>query len=159
MATPPDYVLRLDWLVAPADGRTVLAENSGVFVRFPHPDGEGYHNPAWVPVHRGFEVQIDPQGLGPQGEPDVPSARTGAIYELVGPDVRPDAPAGRWNQFEIRVEGPRYQVKTNGSPTSDFTFQGEDRGSPSTPDRPSFVGLQVYAGAKAAFRGVRIRPL
>lgn len=159
VATPPDFVLRLEWFVAPRDGRTVFAENSGVFVRFPHPDGAAYHNPAWVPVDLGFEIQIDPQGLGPNGEPDFRTARTGAVYSLAGPEVHPDAPAGRWNQFEIHVEGQRYRVMTNGNQTADFTFDGQDRGLPSTAASPSFIGLQAYSGAKAAFRRIRIRAL
>lgn len=142
--SPPDFVLRLDWLVAPRDGTTVFAENSGVFVRFPHPDGKAYHNPAWVPVDHGFEVQIDPRGLGRNGEADVQTARTGAIYDRAGPSERPDAPAGRWNEFEIRVEGQRYVVSTNGVQTVDFTNDSEDRGFASTSSLPSFIGLQVY---------------
>jgi choline dehydrogenase-like flavoprotein len=157
--TPPNFLLRLEWLVAPSDGVTVFAENSGVFVRFPHPDSAAYHNPAWVPVDRGFEIQIDPNGRGPDGEIDFPTARTGSIYRLAGPDRPPDAPAGRWNQFEIRVEGERYRVSVNGSAAVDYTNDQAGRGAPTGEGSPSFLGLQLYRGAKAAFRNVLIKAL
>lgn len=157
--TPANFLLRLEWLVAPSDGDTVFAENSGVFLRFPHPDSAAYHNPAWVPVDRGFEVQIDPGGRGPDGEIDFPTARTGSIYRLAGPERPPDAAAGRWNQFELRVEGQRYQVSVNGTPTVDFTNDNAERGRPTTEGSPSFLGLQLYGGAKAAFRNILVKAL
>ena len=156
---PPDFALRLEWLVAPRDGHEVFVENSGVFLRFPHPDSMGFHNPAWVPVFHGFEVQIDPEGRGPDGRLDVPASRTGAVYSFAGPAEPPDAPAGRWNRFEIRVSEQRYEVEVNGEQVVDFTYEGEDRGLPGTPEEPTFIGLQAYGGAKAAFRGIALKPL
>jgi hypothetical protein len=38
--TPPRYVLRLEWMM------TASGDNSGVYVAFPNPDGEGYDNTA-----------------------------------------------------------------------------------------------------------------
>lgn len=157
--TPGDFQLRLEWLVAPADGNATTAANSGVFLRFPQPDTAAYHNPAWVPVDRGFEVQIDPNGLGPDGRRDFPTARTGGIYGLAGPQSAPNAEAGTWNQFEIRVQGQRYRVSVNGSPTVDFTNDNAARGVPTAAGAPSFVGLQLYPGARAAFRNILIKPL
>ena len=70
--TPANFVLKLEW-------RTWRAEdNSGVFVRFPHPDSKNYDNTAFVGVDFGFEVQIDQLGQ-PDGA-GVP--RTGAIYSF-----------------------------------------------------------------------------
>lgn len=157
--TPPDFVLRLEWLVAPADGKTVFAENSGVFVRFPHPDSLGFHNPAWVPVSHGFEIQIDPEGRAPDGRHGVGQFGTGAVYGFVGPPHVPDAPAGTWHTMEISASGETYRVSVNGDQTAEFTYEGSDgRGRPSSDDSPTYIGLQAYSGAKAAFRNIRIRP-
>ena len=157
--TPPDFMLRLEWFLAPRDGVSVFVENSGVFVRFPHPDSKRFHNPAWVPTLHGFEIQIDPEGRAPDDRLDVAQFRTGAVYSFAGPQDRPDAPSGQWNAMEIRVDGQRYQVSVNGQQTADFTFDGQGRGLPSTNANPSYIGLQAYGGAKVAFRNIRIREI
>ncbi|MDP8929178.1 MAG: DUF1080 domain-containing protein, partial [Actinomycetota bacterium] len=157
--TPADFVLRLEWFLAPRDDAEVFVENSGVFVRFPHPDSKGFHNPAWVPVFHGFEIQIDPQGRAPDGRLDVAEFRTGAVYSFAGPDHRPDAPAGRWNRMEIRAQGQTYHVSINDQQTAEFTYDGDDRGQPSTDQTPRYIGVQAYGGAKAAFRNIRIKQL
>lgn len=157
VATPPDFALRLEWLIAPADGQTVFAENAGVFVRFPHPDSKAYQNPAYVPVDHGFEIQIDPAGRGPEGQADFQTARTGAVYRFSGPETAPDAAPGVWNEFEIRVQGQSYRIMVNGQQAVDFTYRGDDRGLASTTAQPTYIGLQAYGGAKAAFRNIRIK--
>ena len=53
----------------------------------------------------------------------------------------------------------RYEVEVNGEQVVDFTYEGEDRGLPGTPEEPTFIGLQAYGGAKAAFRGIALKPL
>lgn len=159
LPTPSDFVLQLEWFLAPIDGVSVFVENSGVFVRFPHPDGNGFHNPAWVPVLHGFEIQIDPQGRAPDGRLHVPEFRTGSIYSFNGPEQAPDAPAGRWNHMEVRVEGQNYRVEVNGLQTANFTYEGRDRGQLSSEDEPRYIGLQVYGGSRAAFRNIRIKAL
>lgn len=156
--TPADFTLRLEWFVAPANGQTIFAENSGVFVRFPHPDSMGFHNPAWVPVFHGFEIQIDPQGRAPDGRHGVGQFGTGAVYGFAGPQHVPAAPAGRWHTMEISATDQTYRVAINGEQTVEFTYHGDDgRGRPSSDDRPTYIGLQAYSGAKAAFRNIRIR--
>jgi hypothetical protein len=157
--TPADFVLRLEWLVAPRDEISTFVENSGVFVRFPHPDSKSYHNPAWVPVDYGFEIQIDPEGRAPDGRTDVPEYRTGAVYGLQGHSQRPSAPSGRWNEMEIQANGQNYKVAVNGEQTADFVYEGDARGAPSTAASPSYIGVQAYGGAKAAFRNIRIKAI
>ncbi len=114
VATPPDFILRLEWQLATADGEIVFTENSGVFIRFPHPNSKSFHNPAYVPVEYGFEVQIDPQGLAEDGRTDVAEFRTGGIYSLDGPSERPNAPPGRWNDMEIDVRGRDTACRSTG---------------------------------------------
>jgi hypothetical protein len=155
--TPPDFVLKLEWLRWRDD------DNSGVFLRFPHPDGKGYDNTAYVGIHFGFEVQID-QLARPDG---APTHQTGAIYDLAGPtnpSTLPVNPPGQWNEFEIRAQGQGYTVALNGTPITTFTFVvgsdplHPDRGLPTASGSPRFIGLQTHTG-RVAFRKIQIKPL
>ncbi len=148
--TPADFTLRLEWM------RTRDDDNSGVFVRFPDPDSKGYENTAFVGVHFGFEVQIDEKG-------DVPIHRTGAIYDQPGQTLTPQ-PArepGKWNEFEIRVQGQKYTAFLNGAQVTIFDFvpgsdaAHPDRGLPSTAGAPRYIGLQAHTG-RVLFRKIRI---
>ncbi|PYQ64471.1 MAG: hypothetical protein DMF53_07400 [Acidobacteria bacterium] len=149
--TPADFTLRLEWMSTRDD------DNSGVFVRFPHPDSKGYENTAWVGVDFGFEVQIDEHG-------DVPIHRTGAIYDQAGQTLTqiPALPPGQWNQYEIRVTGQTYTVLLNGTQVTVFTFTPgsdathPDRGLPGTAAVPRYVGVQAHTG-RVLFRKIRIR--
>ncbi len=148
--TPPDFVLRLEWL------RWDEWDNSGVFVRFPRPDGKGYDNTAFVGVDFGLEVQIDERGA-PDG---APIHRTGAIYGEAGQTLSPipARPVGEWNEYEIRVKGQTYTVLLNGHQVTEFRNTSAGRGQPSTPSAPSFIGLQTHTG-RVAFRNIRIKAL
>ena len=148
--TPPRYVLKLQWM------RTADTDNSGVYVGFPNPEGEGYDNPAFVGVNFGFEVQIDERG-------DSPVHRTAAIYNFKAPDVQPAVrPPGEWNDYEITVDGPDLTVALNGTPVTTFHFTGDPafprRGLPSTPQEPRFIGLQTHTG-HVLFRKIQWKAL
>lgn len=153
--TPPNFVLRTEWMM------TSAGDNSGVFVRFPHPEQQNFDNTAYVAVRLGFEIQID-ELARPDGSSQF---RTAAIYELKGPtgtlNVRPP---GEWNAFEIRVENQTYTVILNGQEVNRFTFtEGSDaafpkRGLPSTEAEPRFIGLQTHTG-RVLFRRIQIRPI
>jgi hypothetical protein len=148
---PADFVLKLEWLRWTNDG------NSGVFVRFPKPDGKGYNNQAYVGVHFGFEVQIDELGA-----PDALAIhKTGAIYDEPSQTLtqQPAKPAGQWNEFEIRVQGQTYTVLLNGTQATVFSNPHAGRGLPSAPGAPSFIGLQSHFGSRVAFRKIRMQPL
>jgi hypothetical protein len=148
--TPPDFVLELEWRLAGPD------DNSGVFLRFPHLDGKGYDNTAWVAINFGFEVQINEPGF-PDG---APMHTTGAIYAQPDQDfTRVLAnPLGQWNAFAIRVQGATYTVTLNGQQVTRFENHIADRGVPSAPNAPAFVGLQTHTG-NVAYRNIRIRPI
>jgi choline dehydrogenase-like flavoprotein len=68
--TPTNFILKLEWLRWREDN------NSGVFVRFPHPNSKNYDNTAYVGVDFGFEVQIDQLAR----EDGAAIHKTGAIY-------------------------------------------------------------------------------
>jgi len=152
--TPRNFVLKLEWLLTAPD------DNSGVFIRFPDPEGEGYDNTAWVGVNLGFEIQIDevarPDGAGIH--------RTGAIYTFKAPGTPLAARnLGEWNQFVITANEQIYDVVMNGVPIiSGWQFTGDPafarRAKPSTTSEPRFIGLQTHTG-RVLFRNVQMKPL
>lgn len=148
---PPDFVLRLDWL------RWRHEDSSGVFLRFPRPRSQGGMSSAFAPMRAGFEVQIDEVGIpGATG-----IHRTGAIFNEPDQHLTPHParPAAEWNEFEITVRGQHYSVRLNGRPVTTFVNGDANRGLPSVPSSPTFVGLQVSPGSRVAFRNIRMRPL
>ena len=172
---PKNYRLELDFFV-----RT-LATNSGVFVRFRHPEATGYYNPAWSAVFipgmpatpSGFEIQID-NTASPDGRP---KHKTGAVYAVNYPNDLPDDPqlppsvAGdfvnsqnaqvlAWNQYRIEVQGDVITVNLNGVNTAKYTNTDPNRGRFSTTE-PTFIGLQSYSNYSftTAFRNVRVTVL
>ena len=152
--TPMNFVLKLQWRTWTAN------DNSGVFLRFPHPNTKAYNNTAFVAVDFGFEVQIDQLGR-PDG---LPVHKTGAIYSFAGPSSSPVKPLGEWNAYEISVQGQQYKVRLNGVDVTDFTFASgsdpaqPDRGLPGTTTAPRFIGLQIHTG-RVAFRAIQIKAL
>jgi choline dehydrogenase-like flavoprotein len=154
---PPDFELILEWLRWRED------DNSGVFIRFPHPTSKNYNNTAWVGVDFGFEVQIDQlardDGAGIH--------KTAAIYNFAGPqnpNALPVNPPGQWNEFAIRAQGQHYEVDLNGQTVTNFDFvvgsdaAHPDRGLPSTNADPRFTGLQTHTG-RVAFRNIRVKAI
>jgi hypothetical protein len=161
-----DFVLRLQFRLESLD------DNSGVFVRsrdprLPVPDRNDpsikhpYANQAWVPVHTGFEVQIDEQAR-PGG---LDKNRTGAIYDMsIGPSVGqqqfhrgPALQQGVWNDYELEVSGDDYTVRLNGQQTATFTNTDSFRGkSPAQDSLYGYIGLQSHTG-RVAFRNIRIK--
>ena len=152
--TPANFILKLEWLRWRDD------DNSGVFIRFPHPDSKGYNNTAYVAIHYGFEVQIDQLAR----DDGAAIHKTGAIYDLAGPanpNNLPVNPPGQWNEFEIRVNGQNYTVRLNGQPITTFVFvPGSDAAHPDRglPVGDRFIGFQTHTG-RVAFRKIQIQPL
>jgi choline dehydrogenase-like flavoprotein len=152
--TPPRYVLRLEWMM------TTAADNSGIFVGFPNPEGEGYDNTAYVGVNFGFEVQID-ELARPDG---AEIHRTAAIYAFKSATDGPLVvrPVGEWNQYEITVDGADLTVALNGHVVNRFHFAGDPqsprRGLASTRNEPRFIGLQTHTG-HVLFRNLQWRAL
>jgi 3-keto-disaccharide hydrolase len=144
--TPRDFVLRLRWL------RWRHEDTSAIFVRFPRPQAD----PAQI-AERGFEVRLDEVGI--PGETCI--YRTGAILNQALQRLTPRAahPPMEWNDLEVTVVGQRYGVVLNGRPVTVFVNPDPMRGRASAPDVPSFMGLQLFPGARVAFRDIRIKAL
>jgi hypothetical protein len=152
--TPPRFLLRLEWMMTGPD------DNSGVYVAFPNPEGEGYDNTAYVGVNFGFEVQIDERA-----RPDGAAInRTGAIYSFKAANDGPLVvyPLGEWNRYEITVDGTDFTIALNDEVVNRFHFNGDPqsprRGLASTPQEPRFIGLQTHTG-RVLFRNLQWRAL
>jgi Domain of Unknown Function (DUF1080) len=114
-------------------------DNSGVFIRIPSEPTE-----PWMPVNRGYEVQID------NNEDDYHV--TGTLYSLTRPLAKPGKPGPEWNTMVIRIEGTRTQVFVNDEKVTDY-IEGQpvpDKKFPYEPDRgprpdKGWVGLQNHS--------------
>ena len=93
--------------------------NSGIFIRIPEKPTE-----EWMPVNRGYEVQID------DGEDEF--HRTGVLYSLTKAIAKPEA-TGEWNTMEITLSGPHTVVEVNGVKVTDFS-----EGQPVPPKKKSY---------------------
>jgi hypothetical protein len=89
-------------------------DNSGVFIRIPLEPRE-----AWMPVHYGYEVEIDnhPERNTP---PEDEYHASGTLYSLTKPLASPGKPGPEWNTLEITLEGSRTIVVLNGVKVTDF---------------------------------------
>ena len=133
--------------------RNPEGSNAGVFIRIPERPTE-----PWMPVDRGYEVQIDDRG----DDYHV----TGTLYSLTEARARPSN-TGEWNTMEITLDGERTIVAINDVVVTDYT-EGEpvpeqkEDWEPERGRRPEagFIGLQNHGGDEVVyFREVSVRPL
>ena len=141
-----DAVVRVEY-------RNVGGGNSGVFIRIPEKPTE-----PWMPVNRGYEVQIDDRGDDQHS--------TGVLYSLTRAAARAGRP-GEWNTMEITLDGDRTVVHVNGTLVTDYR-----EGQPVPPKvkeyepdrgprpRVGYIGLQNHGKDDVVyFREVSVRPL
>src|SRR5450755_4160547 len=88
-------------------------DNSGVYIRIPIEPRE-----AWMPVHYGYEVQIDNQ---PEKSQEDDYHVTGTLYSMTKPLSKPGKPGPQWNTMEITLDGPHTVVILNGEKVTDYT--------------------------------------
>jgi len=86
-------------------------DNSGVFIRIPIEPRE-----EWMPVHYGYEVQIDNDAPG-EDEYHI----TGTLYSLTKPLAKPGKYGPEWNTMVITIDGPHTLVVLNGVTVTDYT--------------------------------------
>lgn len=129
------------------------AGNSGVFIRIPEKPTE-----PWMPVNRGYEVQIDDRGDDQHS--------TGVLYSLTRAAARAGKP-GEWNTLEITLDGGRTVVHVNGTLVTDYR-EGQPvppKVKDYEPDRgprpeEGYIGLQNHGKEDVVyFREVSVRPL
>jgi hypothetical protein len=120
-------------------------DNSGVYIRIPLEPRE-----AWMPVHYGYEIQID-------NKPDDYHS-TGVVYSFSKAMARPGKPGPEWNTMEITLDGVHTRVTVNGTQVTDYT-EGQpvppnspeedlkEHGSPKRGPRPNdgYIGLQNHS--------------
>jgi hypothetical protein len=106
-----------------------------------------------MPVHYGYEVQIDNESPG-EDEYHI----TGTLYSLTKPMARAGKPGPEWNTMEITLDGPRTIVVLNGTKITDYTegdpvperkFSFEPQRGP----RPNegYIGLQNHSDKDVVF--------
>jgi len=128
-------------------------KNAGVFIRIPERPTE-----PWMPVNKGFEVQIDDRGDTHH--------RTGVLYSFTEAKANPGKP-GEWNTMEITLNGDRTIVKVNGELVTDFTegdpvpekkiWYEPDRGKRA---KAGYIGLQNHSKDDVVyFKEVSVRPI
>ncbi len=135
-------------------------DNSGVFIRIPLEPRE-----PWMPVHYGYEVQID------NAADDYHV--TGDVYSFSKALARPGKPGPEWNTMEITLDGPHTRIVVNGVKVTDYTEgdpvpplsqqdQRDDRGSPRRGPRPNtgYIGLQNHSDKDVVyFKEVAVKML
>jgi hypothetical protein len=133
--------------------------NSGVFIRIPIEPRE-----EWMPVHYGYEVQIDNE---PEASNEEDQHYTGTLYSMNKPLAKPGKPGPEWNTLEITLDGPRTVVLVNNVKVTDYTegrpvpqrkFDFEPHRGP----RPvqGYFGLQNHSDKDVVFfKEVAIKPL
>lgn len=113
--------------------------NSGVFIRIPEKPTE-----PWMPVNKGYEVQID--------NSDDDYHCTGVLYSLTKAAARPQRSPGMWNTMDITLDGPHTTVTLNGVVITDYT-EGQpvpakkEEWEPDRGLRPNqgYIGLQNHS--------------
>ena len=126
--------------------------NAGVFIRIPEAPTE-----PWMPVNRGFEVQIADNADSHH--------RTGVLYSFTEAKAAPGKEG--WNEMEITLKGNRTKVKVNGVLVTDF--KEGDKVPPKKEDyepdrgpRPDsgFIGLQNHGDEDVIyFKEVSVKQL
>ncbi len=125
-------------------------DNSGVFIRIPIEPRE-----EWMPVHYGYEVQIDND---PEASGEDDSHATGCLYSINKALARPGKGSGEWNTMEITLDGPRTIVYVNGIKVTDYT-EGQPvpprkfNFEPARGPRPNegYFGLQNHSSKDVVF--------
>ncbi len=128
--------------------------NGGIFIRIPTEPRE-----EWMPVHYGYEVQID------NSQDDW--HYTGVLYSLTKAMAKPGKPAGEWNTTEITLDGDRTVVHVNGVKVTDYV-EGQDVPprqhdyEPARGTRPEYgyIGLQNHSDKDVVYyKEVAVMPL
>ena len=128
-------------------------KNAGVFIRIPEEPTE-----AWMPVNRGYEVQIYDR----QDDYHI----TGVLYSFSKAQAKPSIP-GEWNTMEITLDDDSTLVHVNGILVTDF-MEGapvpakEKDYEPDLGPRPNegFIGLQNHGDEDVVyFKEISVKPL
>jgi Domain of Unknown Function (DUF1080) len=133
--------------------------NSGVFIRMPVEPRE-----EWMPVHYGYEVQIDNK---PELSNEDDYHYTATLYSLTKPLTKAGKPGPEWNTMEITLDGSRTVVYLNDMKVTDYAegdsvperkFDFEPFRGP-RPDS-GYIGIQNHGDADVVFfKEVAVQPL
>ena len=131
-----DFLLHVEWRFTPkTEGETRY--NSGIFVRN-SADGVLWHQAQTGGGNGGYIFGNTPVNGTPQRLNLREQATKGA-----------EKPAGEWNEYDIRCEGPTIALQVNGKPGGEFTTSEVRKG---------YIGLEAE-GYRIEFRNLRVKPL
>lgn len=145
-----DATIRVVYRTQPGGAGNSGAGNSGVFIRIPDEPTE-----PWMPVNKGYEVQIDASGDDYHC--------TGVLYSFTKARAKPDL--REWNTMEITLDGDRTVIVVNGVTVTDFR-EGDavpPRAKPYEPERgprprSGYLGLQNHDDKDVVlFREISVR--
>lgn len=127
--------------------------NAGVFIRIPEEPTE-----AWMPVNKGYEVQIDDR--------EDEYHKTGVLYSLTKAKAAPGI-ADDWNEMLIKLKGDSTIVHVNGELVTaykegDPVPEKKESYEPDRGLRPNlgYIGLQNHGGDDViVFKEVSYRKL
>jgi hypothetical protein len=181
-----NFILRVEFQVAQPLGDH--NDNSGIFIRFRHPEGpvpdpsdprrfHRYHNQAYVAVDTGLEVQIDDMARGDSRrdfhgipQPDgLCRHRTGAIYDIPAGDRLWHHHGHEERKQHYHPAAPlipgawsRYEIEARGTlivvRLDDVVTTRYENTDPSRGQAPGFIGLQAHRG-HVRFANVRIKEI
>lgn len=142
-----DAVIRVEYMNPDSN-------NAGVFIRIPEKPTE-----PWMPVNRGYEVQINPTGDAYH--------RTGVLYSLTEAQAEAGGTPNEWHTMEITLDGERTLVHVNGTLVTDYTEgdpvpEKQEDYEPDRGPRPTegYIGLQNHGDEDTVyFRSIAVRPL
>jgi hypothetical protein len=142
-----NFVLRVEYRLKPAG-------NSGVYIRAPE---KGRISQV------GMEIQILDDN-----HPNYAALNfyqyTGSVYGVVPPTRRVTNPAGQWNALEIRADGRRIVVVTNGKKVVDADLDRCLHDEEVAKEHPGLaratgrIGLQSHTD-RVEFRNIRVKEL
>lgn len=137
--------------------------NSGVFVRIAFPPKN-----EWDAVHNGYEVQICDAGQDAFDD----FHRTGAIYSFSKAAMQASYLPGKWNTYEITLQGELISVRLNGKLVNEFDAsqtapERKYDHEPIRGPRPiyGYIGIQnhdhnaSHADGHVYFKEISIEPL
>jgi hypothetical protein len=127
-----NFILRLEWKIEKGG-------NSGIFLRAPR-------------AARASKIGMEFQLRGDFGNKPTDDS-TGAIYDVLAPEVNASRPAGEWNEVEILLDGAHLKATLNGQIVHDIDFRDDPELQYRI--RKGFIGLQDH-GNYVAFRNIRL---
>ncbi len=130
-----NFILHVEWRFTPREG--LKGYNSGIFIRNSR-DGRVWHQAQAGAGNDGYlfgDTLINGKPAGIKASPR--------------PEVNRVKPAGEWNIYEVRCDGPKITLWVNGDVTSEYAVPEVPKG---------YLGLEAE-GFRIEFRNLKLKLL